>query len=110
VKKSNSSEKKSNCSVKKSNFSVKKILFFTLSSVRKSRFVKEKKEKKEDRVLGSSINKSREEGRSRNGNPSQGRQFGAGAVGPVRGGEGWTWNHFFLLKAVQKNRTNRPDY
>jgi hypothetical protein len=33
--------KKSNSSVKKSNSSVKKRLFFTLSSVRKSRFDKE---------------------------------------------------------------------
>jgi hypothetical protein len=30
------------CSVKKSNFSVKKILFFTLASMKKSRFGKEK--------------------------------------------------------------------
>jgi hypothetical protein len=42
VKKSNSSVKKSNCSVKK-KISIKKILFFSLSSVRKSRFVKENK-------------------------------------------------------------------
>jgi hypothetical protein len=34
--------KKSNFSVKKSNFSVKKILFFTLASMKKSRFGKEK--------------------------------------------------------------------
>jgi hypothetical protein len=32
--------KKSNSSVKKSNFSVKKILFFTLASMKKSRFGK----------------------------------------------------------------------
>jgi hypothetical protein len=32
---------KSNSSVKKSNFSVKKILFFTLASMKKSRFDKE---------------------------------------------------------------------
>jgi hypothetical protein len=43
VKKSNSSVKKSNSSVKKSNSSLKKRLFFTLSSVRKSRFDKENK-------------------------------------------------------------------
>jgi hypothetical protein len=33
--------KKSNSSVKKSTFSVKKILFFTLASMKKSRFGKE---------------------------------------------------------------------
>jgi hypothetical protein len=33
--------KKSNSRVKKSNFSVKKILFFTLASMKKSRFGKE---------------------------------------------------------------------
>jgi hypothetical protein len=41
IKKSNPSMKKRGPSVKKSNFSVKKILFFTPSSVWKSRFVKE---------------------------------------------------------------------
>jgi hypothetical protein len=35
------SVKKSNSSVKKSNFSVKKRLFFTLASMKKSRFGKE---------------------------------------------------------------------
>jgi hypothetical protein len=36
------SVKKSHSSVKKSNFSVKKSLFFTLASMKKSRFGKEK--------------------------------------------------------------------
>jgi hypothetical protein len=36
------SVKKSNSSAKKSNFSVKKLLFFTLASMKKSRFGKEK--------------------------------------------------------------------
>jgi hypothetical protein len=35
--------KKSNSSVKTSNFGVKKILFFTLASMKKSRFGKEKR-------------------------------------------------------------------
>jgi hypothetical protein len=37
-----SSVKKGNSRVKKSNFSVKKRLFFTLASMKKSRFGKEK--------------------------------------------------------------------